>query len=182
MKKKPGIFRNKTRSHNRTGAAAIEFALVLVVLVPFLLGVWEIGRLVNVQQTIHSSAREGARQASTGERSTKEVQEFVLDFLTTSGFTKIDKLAANEADVQSGGKVYVEVKVYDLDGNEKVGMDAKDAQQNYKIEVTTTVLFNDVEFSPTNYFLGEDRTVSATVSWNCMKDIPLKVNQQIPLY
>ena len=49
----------------RSGAAIPEFVIVMVlVLIPVLFGVWEIGRLVLVQQIVSNSAREGARLAA----------------------------------------------------------------------------------------------------------------------
>lgn len=56
-------------SRRRPGTAAVEFAAVLTfVLVPMMIGLWEMGRVVQVQQIVANSAREGARlaaQAST---------------------------------------------------------------------------------------------------------------------
>lgn len=43
------------------GAAAVEFALVLSVLLLILLGILDFGRLLYVQQTIKAASREGAR-------------------------------------------------------------------------------------------------------------------------
>jgi Flp pilus assembly protein TadG len=166
----------------RAGTASVEFAIVLVLLVPMLIGVWEIGRLVNIQQRVVNAAREGARQASTGEKTTAEVKQFVLDYLKVAGITKITKQASTADDVKAGGKVYVEVKVFNLTGQEVKNADARDALQNYRLQVTVTILFRDVELSPTNYFLEPDRTVTSTVHWICMKDVPLQVNQDIPLY
>ena len=49
------------------GAVAVELALTLfLVIVPMLLGIWEIGCLLNAQQTLVEAVREGGRQASTG--------------------------------------------------------------------------------------------------------------------
>lgn len=54
------------RTHRpRPGVAAVETAVVLTfVLVPLLIGIWEMGRLVQVQQIVANSAREGARLAA----------------------------------------------------------------------------------------------------------------------
>jgi Flp pilus assembly protein TadG len=54
MKRFPG--RNSDR-----GAAAVEFALVLPVLIVLILGIVEFGRVYNVQISITNAAREGAR-------------------------------------------------------------------------------------------------------------------------
>lgn len=52
----------------RSGAAAVEFALVMnLVIVPLMIGVWELGRVVYVQQLVSSAAREGARLAAQGQ-------------------------------------------------------------------------------------------------------------------
>jgi len=52
----------------RSGAAAVEFAIVMnFVLVPLMIGVWELGRVVFVQQLVASAAREGARLAAQGQ-------------------------------------------------------------------------------------------------------------------
>jgi Flp pilus assembly protein TadG len=49
----------KTRSDR--GAAAVEFALVLPVLLVLVLGIVEFGRIYNVQISVTNAAREGAR-------------------------------------------------------------------------------------------------------------------------
>ena len=49
----------------RRGVAAIEMgAVTMFFVVPLIIGVWEVGRLIQVQQIVSSSAREGARLAS----------------------------------------------------------------------------------------------------------------------
>lgn len=49
------------RLHQESGAAAVEFALVLVLLVTILVGIIELGRAYNAQITLQHAAREGAR-------------------------------------------------------------------------------------------------------------------------
>jgi Flp pilus assembly protein TadG len=51
----------KHASTKERGAAAIEFALVLPILVLLIVGIFEFGRLFNVQLTLSNAAREGAR-------------------------------------------------------------------------------------------------------------------------
>jgi Flp pilus assembly protein TadG len=49
------------------GVAAVELAVVLLFfVVPLLLAVWEVGRLIHVQQLLSNSAREGGRLAALG--------------------------------------------------------------------------------------------------------------------
>src|SRR4051794_34205705 len=53
----------KLRSRRR-GVAAVEFALVLPFLLLLLIGVWELGRMIQVQMILHNAARDGARLAA----------------------------------------------------------------------------------------------------------------------
>lgn len=46
----------------RPGTAAVEFAVVLPLLFILLFGLWEVGRIVEVQQVAWNAAREGARR------------------------------------------------------------------------------------------------------------------------
>lgn len=52
-------------SARRRGTATVELALVMTaVIIPLTLGLWEMGRYVQVQQSVANSAREGARMAA----------------------------------------------------------------------------------------------------------------------
>ncbi len=54
-------------TRGRAGVATVEFAAALsFVLAPMLLGLWEMGRAVHVQQVVSNAAREGARLAAQG--------------------------------------------------------------------------------------------------------------------
>lgn len=84
----------------RRGVAAVELGFVaLLFLVPLLLGIWETGRLIHVQQVVANAAREGARVAGQGftikgdgtqvqiKRFTgsPNVKEVVVDYLRGAG-------------------------------------------------------------------------------------------------
>jgi Flp pilus assembly protein TadG len=52
----------RRRTPVRRGVAAVEFAFVtMLFVVPLVIGVWEVGRLIQVQQIVSNAAREGAR-------------------------------------------------------------------------------------------------------------------------
>jgi Flp pilus assembly protein TadG len=53
--------------HRRRGTAAIEFAAVAPVLFILVIGVWEVGRLIQVHQILTNATREGARLAAQGQ-------------------------------------------------------------------------------------------------------------------
>jgi Flp pilus assembly protein TadG len=77
--------------HQRRGAAAVEAALILPLLVGLLLGVWEVGRAIEMTQLLNDAAREGARMAAGGVNNgtpvtVAMVQQAVSDSLTAAGF------------------------------------------------------------------------------------------------
>src|SRR5271165_7038637 len=76
------------RTPRRRGAAAVELAFLMPsVLVPLMFGIWEVGRLIEVQQVVANAAREGGRAASTGQFTDSQVQQIVLNYLTAAGIS-----------------------------------------------------------------------------------------------
>ncbi len=76
--------------NKRRGIAAVEAAVVLPILLILMLGVWEVGRMIQVDQVLTNSAREGARLAAGGyvngtPVTTAMVQRAVRDYMTASG-------------------------------------------------------------------------------------------------
>lgn len=55
------MLRLRTRGHHERGAAAVEFALVVPVLLLLLMGIVEFGRAYHLQTTLSGAAREGVR-------------------------------------------------------------------------------------------------------------------------
>ncbi|MGH3358422.1 MAG: TadE/TadG family type IV pilus assembly protein, partial [Nocardioidaceae bacterium] len=47
------------------GSAVVDFCLVMVVLVPLVLGIFQVGFVLHVRNTLTSAASEAARQAAT---------------------------------------------------------------------------------------------------------------------
>lgn len=61
----------RRRPTSRAGVAAVEVAIITAFfLVPLVIGVWEVGRLVQVQQIVSNSAREVRDSPARGTRST----------------------------------------------------------------------------------------------------------------
>ncbi len=54
------------------GSAVVDFVLVLVVLVPFVLGVIQVALVLHVRNTLAAAAAEGARYAATDDRGAAE--------------------------------------------------------------------------------------------------------------
>lgn len=64
------------------GAAAVELAFVLPLLILLLFGIVQFGILANRQQAIHAAAREGARLASLPQTDRADIDQRVDDALT----------------------------------------------------------------------------------------------------
>jgi Flp pilus assembly protein TadG len=63
----PSSARRRSRPDRDRGAAAVEMALLLPVLLVLVFGIIDFGRALNEQITLTSAAREGARLAALGQ-------------------------------------------------------------------------------------------------------------------
>ena len=75
----------------RRGVIAVEAAIVMPTMLILMLGLWEVGRLVDVSMTLNAAAREGARMAAGGTNNGTSttvamVQQAVKDYLSSAGF------------------------------------------------------------------------------------------------
>src|SRR4051812_10693637 len=76
----------RLRSHpaRRRGVAAIELGFVtMLFVVPLIIGIWETGRLIYIQQVVANAAREGARLAAQG--FTIKADGTIVQIHTTTG-------------------------------------------------------------------------------------------------
>jgi Flp pilus assembly protein TadG len=72
----------KPRHSRRSGSATVEFAIVMMFLLPpMVIGLVEVGRLVEVQQILSNAAREGARHASTAQYTNNQCRDLVKAYL-----------------------------------------------------------------------------------------------------
>ena len=70
-----------TASPAEDGAAAVELAFILPILVLFLFGIVQFAIVFNRQQAVHAAAREGARLASLPQTDQTEIDQRVTDAL-----------------------------------------------------------------------------------------------------
>jgi hypothetical protein len=77
-----GRRRPSHRQHDERGAAAVEFAIVLPILIVLVFGIVEFSIAYNRQQGLHAAAREGARVAALPQTSSSDVVERVHDALS----------------------------------------------------------------------------------------------------
>jgi Flp pilus assembly protein TadG len=146
----------------REGAAAVEFAVCLPFLLIMILGVWEVGRMVEVRQLMQTAVREGGRQASTANISPAEVQTYVVNYLKTNGITSV-----NLSDV-------VVENITD-----STRSDPRQALQLDRLRITLTVDFDSTRWIILSSITGTT-TLTATADWYSMADVPITVNTVIP--
>jgi Flp pilus assembly protein TadG len=148
----------------RRGVAAVEFAIILPVILIFLLGLWEVGRYVEAQQILVNGAREGARQASTGVKDASAVKTAVVTYLQQKGISKV-----TTSDVT--------VKCI----NNASATNPAGSTQLDQWRVTVTVSSDNVKWVIVNKAITLVTQLSASADWFSMADIPLTVNTDIPL-
>jgi Flp pilus assembly protein TadG len=112
---------------------------------------WEVGRLIEVNQLVYNAAREGARQASTGLKSNAAVQQVVVNYLKNAGLP-----TAN-----------VVVTVQDLTSP---GTDATAAAWMDQLQVTVTIPCEDVGWTKLDLITTPTSTLTVQSTWNSMKD------------
>jgi Flp pilus assembly protein TadG len=144
----------RSRKHHapRRGVAAVEFAAVLPIILTLLVGIWEVGRLIEIQQIMTNAAREGARQASTGQLSTAQCKTVVTDAMKVAGLPT-SNVTVTVTNITSGGDV---------------------AAANYldSLQVNVTMPFGDVTWSLIGMIVPSSYTISTQVQWVTMVDKP----------
>lgn len=128
------------------GTATVECAIALPLLVLILMGVMEVGRLVEVHQVIAAAGAVGGRQASLGTQSNAQVRQAVLDYLATAG------IATPNATVT----------VNDLT---TPGVDAAHAAQMDVMEIFVSVPAKDVSWLASSFFVDPNQAVGGYSRW-----------------
>jgi Flp pilus assembly protein TadG len=139
----------------RQGAAAVELAVTLPMLVTMLLGILEMGRVLEMQQLLGNAAREGGRQASTGLLTNAQVAQVVTAYLSESD------LNLNTS--------HVNVTVSDLTNP---GVDATQASQLDQLQVVVTIPYGDVSLVKTNLMFSPSTLLTASANWPSQVDKP----------
>jgi Flp pilus assembly protein TadG len=162
----------------RRGVAAVEMACLMPLLLALMLGVWEMGRYVQVQEIMNNAARAGARLASqatiyntngvytnisvTG--SSPCVYNTVSQYLQGSGLTNVNNLS---------------VTFTFTSGNTSLTQPYQGVQ-NQQFQVTVSMPFSNVQWS--SFGLINPSTVSATCVWQVMVDTPFTVSTTLPTW
>jgi len=130
--------------------ATVEFAVVLPLIVAMLLGVWEVGRALIVEEILCNAASVGGRAASTGLNSAAQVKAVVTNYLALAGLQTQN----------------VTVTVSDLTNP---GTDPAAASALDQIQVSVSIPLSNVRWSGTGMFIPTSALLSAKATW-CSAD------------
>lgn len=157
---------------HRRGHAAVEAAFCLPILLTFMIGMWEVGRMVEVSQILANAAREGARYAATGNLNDVNVtaamvQQNVRDYLTAAG---LPSAAVSGAQIQ----------VVNLSNHSWT--DPCNAQPMDDFQIVVTIpsggAFNSLEWCALK--ITNVNQLSASATWVSLVDSQVTVNTQLP--
>lgn len=158
MRRDPGSL---ARHGPRRGAAAVELALLLPLILILLLGMWEVGRMIEMQQLLTNAAREGGRQASTGNLTNAQTAQVVRDYLSNAG-VPITNLTVTVTNLTSG-------------------TDVSAAAQLDQLSVTVTLPCADVRWVALNYLITPMGTLKYQSVWCSVKDKDYPSPQDPPI-
>lgn len=154
---------------NRRGAAAVEFAIVMPLFVTLMLGIWEVARMVHVQQVVSSAAREGGRQAAAGQLSNDDVKKVVYRHLNNDGIQVTD---SSENPLSS--------VVVTVQNKTAAGVDATAANKLDRFSITVEIPYSLVRWTTLDHFGGPTTKINATVDWYSVRNTPLTLSETIP--
>lgn len=140
----------------RRGIAAVELAIFMPFLLFLLLGLWEVGRMVQVSQIVNNAAREGARKASTSINTYSDVSTVVTNYLKCAGITNLTNLQINVANItqSSTGTQY----------------DPSQASYLDQIQVTVLLPFDNVGWTVLDTFTNSSTKIAGQANWYSNQD------------
>lgn len=161
------------RRRRRSAVAAVELALTLPLLTILLLGIWELGRAIQVYQVVSNAAREGARQAASAKYTKDEVRQAVFEYLQRANVQLSDTLPpASVTLANTNATIVVE--------NLTTGGETLDANQLDRMQVTVAVPVRNFRWVLSELFLPGSGNVTAVAGFLCTKDVPIEVLTDIP--
>ncbi|OAI38949.1 hypothetical protein AYO40_01560 [Planctomycetaceae bacterium SCGC AG-212-D15] len=180
----------------RGGTAAVEFAVCLPWIMLIVFGLWEIGRMVEVNQTMWGACREGARQASQGTLTLNQVTTNVMVYLInaepnafsipTGTTVTMNETPGNPAVVVASTPQLTNLLTltYQNFGSSTnpsppTQADPTNASQLDKFGFTISFPFQNIAWTSTSYWVGNP-TMTATVYWYSLIDTPIVVNPVLP--
>lgn len=142
--------KTNTTKCKRSGAAAVEMAVMMPFFVMVVLGIVELGRAMMVSQMLTNAAREATRLAIVDGSSNASVTQSVESFLNKSiGVSASDLIVTVTVDPATGNE----------DPNDKI----EDAQMRDLVTVVVEVPFDKVSYIPGDYLAGKNLKASSAM-------------------
>lgn len=171
----------------------MEFAFCLPLLVLIMSGLWEVGRITEVQQIMWNSGREAARDASLGESNLQTVANNLLTYLqaaeptafgqghTTSMIAPVISLPANTTgytcwDSTTNRELFT---MTFADFTNTTVTDPTGMKQLDRYGIGVSVPYTSIAWSPLAQITGVSR-LSVAVNWASMVDSPFQIAPYLP--
>ena len=183
----------KAQNRDRRGAAAVEFAVFAMPLFILLLGLWEVGRVTEVEGVLWNSAREAARDASLGQSDLPTVANNLLTYLQAAepsafGANHSTTMKSPVITLPSGAVGYT---CWDTTSNRELFtmsfVDATNTSitdptamaQLDRYEIVVSVPYASIGWLSSAKITGMSR-LSSTVDWVSMVDSPFTITPVLP--
>jgi Flp pilus assembly protein TadG len=143
-----------------------------------LLGLWQVGRIVQVKQLMDNAAREGARLAAQAQivnitgaftqvhtsTGNPNVRDTIREYLAAAGV--VDATTAPDVTVQ-----------FQFTSGDTTRTDPYQGQKGDTFQITVTLPVQDVNWTP---FSAGTSTITSQVTWMILVDAPFTVNTTVP--
>jgi hypothetical protein len=174
----------RRRSPERAGVAAVEVAIVTTfLLVPLIIGLWEVGRMVQVKQVVSNSAREGARRAAQGYTlnstgtptqvmttgSSTSVTDVVYQYLLAAGFTNLQRT-----------DITVTFQFLEPRSDGVMPTEPYQGEKGQRFSVTVTVPWDRVRW--VNLGIIRPADITFTTTWRMLNDDKFTIDDTLPAW
>lgn len=177
----------------RRGQAAVEFAVCLPLLVLILSGLWEVGRITEIEQVMWNSAREAARDASLGQDTLANVASNLLTYLqsaepsafppghSTSMISPVVTLPANTTGYTCWDDT-ANRELFTITFTDLTHPSVTDPTQMSQLDVYqlgVQVPYRSIAISPLAQITSTSR-LSVLSTWASMVDSPFQITESLP--
>ncbi len=168
---------NPVTTKSRGGVAAVETAVVLPILVVLLLGLWDIGRMIEAQQVLSNAAREGARLASTGNANGTATPTNTM--LPTAHYADIQAIVTQYIADAKLNTANLVVNVNNLTAGGGPSYDPTTASPGDAIQVQAVLPFDNVRWVLLNKTFNT-ATITGSSTWMSALDVPVQISTTLP--
>jgi Flp pilus assembly protein TadG len=192
-------------NRSRRAIAAVELALLAPVLFTLLVGLWEVGRVIMIQNLLSNAARDGARLAASGayfssdnhisptppnptvtllapsknidyELQKKVLLNLQLAGVNTTGTSVTVTNTGSSASPKTWSSTYSQGGTGSGSGYDPTAV----ADQLDALSITVNLPYQNVGWSPLGWFFSSGTMLSGSANWSSIRDIPLSISTIIP--